>query len=147
MQSSDTQAIADAFASWNKAVKQFEEYWAENEAGGRTTLLAVEDGKVIGYGNLLIESYYAPFKISGIPEINDLNVVIPRQGRGIGRKLIAALEDLAREKGFKVIGIGVGLGPDYKFAQGLYPRLGYVPDGRGVHKGEWEDEIYFTKAI
>ena len=34
----------------------------------------------------------------------------------------------------RVIGIGVGLTPDYAAAQHLYPKLGYVPDGLGTHQ-------------
>jgi hypothetical protein len=32
----------------------------------------------------------------------------------------------------KQVGIGVGLYKDYGFAQKLYVRIGYIPDGNGV---------------
>jgi hypothetical protein len=34
-----------------------------------------------------------------------------------------------------VVGIGVGMDPDYGAAQRLYVERGYVPDGRGLWKG------------
>jgi hypothetical protein len=42
------------------------------------------------------------------------------------------LEDLARQRGCRQIGLGVGLYADYGAAQRLYLKLGYVLDGRGI---------------
>lgn len=51
---------------------------------------------------------------------------------GLGSQLISWLENLAKEKGYKEIGIGVGLYADYGSAQRLYVRLGYTPDGHRI---------------
>ena len=51
--------------------------------------------------------------------------------RGIGSALLDAAESVAAERS-RVVGIGVGLDPDYGPAQRLYVRRGYVPDGRGI---------------
>jgi len=144
---SDAPLIAEAFRSWNKTLAQYQQYFAENIEGWRLTLVAFEGETVVGYGNLLLKSYYDPFRELGIPEINDLNVVTPRQAQGIGRRLIQELEAEAMRRGYRQIGIGVGLSPDYARAQRLYPRLGYVPDGRGVHATEWGDEMDFVKDL
>jgi len=62
-----------------------------------------------------------------------MNVINEHQERGIGRALIHAAERIIAEAGGAVVGIGVGQTPDYAAAQHLYPRLGYVPDGKGIH--------------
>ncbi len=73
-----------------------------------------------------------------------LRVLPCLQNLGIGRRLIAAAEHLARERGFAVAELGVE--HDNIHARRLYERLGYVvvgdnveawdyttPDGRQVH--------------
>jgi hypothetical protein len=59
----------------------------------------------------------------------------------------------------RVVGIGVGMYPDYGTAQRMYVRRGYIPDGRGLF---WRDHtvrpmesvivdddlaLYFTKVF
>ncbi len=88
-------------------------------------------GEFAGYVTLDWRSPYPPFRGAGIPEVHDLNVLPRFQRRGLGAALVRAAEDAARQRA-DVVGIGVGLGPDYGAAQRLYVRLGYVPDGRGV---------------
>lgn len=147
MRAGDVDAVYEAFTSWKKARKQFENYFAENLDGSRTTLLAYLDGKVVGYGNLLKKSYYPPFVQDGIPEINDLNVVTNMQGRGIGTRSISELILLAKGMGYGRIGLGVVLSPDYAKAQRLYPHLGFGLDGRGISKSNEGDELHFTRNI
>jgi GNAT superfamily N-acetyltransferase len=147
MNSGHVQGIFESFRSWNKTLAQYDAYFMENVSGQRLTLVAEKEGRVLGYGNLLKESYYGPFKAAGIPEINDLNVVTAEQGKGIGREIIRELEAQARAQGFRKIGIGAGLGPDYAKAQRLYPRLGYLPDGLGKITTEWGDEMHLIKLL
>lgn len=52
---------------------------------------------------------------------------------GIGTMLINACEEMAKERDYKNIGLGVGMTADYGNAQRLYVHLGYIPDGRGLH--------------
>jgi len=131
----------------NKTREQYERYFAENQAGERVTLVAVTDESVVGYANVLWRSYYEPFRLVGIPEINDLNVVEEYRDNGIGRALIAECEGVVRETKNATIGIGVGLTRDYSAAQHLYPALGYVSDGRGVYTSPHGDEAYFLKEL
>lgn len=144
---SDIVVIAETSASWNKKREQYERYFDENQRGKRVTLVATIGEAVVGYTNVLWQSYYEPFLSGGIPEINDLNVAAEFQNRGIGRALIRAAERVVAEAGKPVIGIGVGLTPDYSAAQHLYPKLGYISDGRGVHTSKYGDETYFTKSL
>lgn len=120
-------------------------FWQEHAAGRRVTFVAVSGGLIVGYTNLVWKSDYDPFQESDIPEINDMHVVDEFQKQGIGTALIRACEDLAAAQGIAVIGIGVGLTPDYAAAQRLYPKLGYVPDGRGIRPTPWGDTLYLTK--
>lgn len=143
----DVDAIAETFRSWNKRREQYERYFEENRRGGRVTLVAVVGGEVVGYANVLWESDYEPFRRGGVPEINDLNVAREHQNRGVGRALIREAEHVIGAAGKPSAGIGVGQTPDYAAAQHLYPKLGYVPDGRGVRATEYGDVIYLTKRL
>jgi GNAT superfamily N-acetyltransferase len=60
-----------------------------------------------------------------VAEIGSLVVAEGYRGRGIGTALIAALTDVARERGAQVLEIGVG--PDDEHVRSLYTRLGFVP--------------------
>lgn len=140
-------ALADAFASWNKPPDQYARYYEENLAGARITLVGFVDGEIAGYGNLLWQSDYEPFIDAGIPEINDLNTLVPFRRRGLATAIITECERIAKEAGKPIIGIGVGQTEDYANAQRLYPQLGYVYDGRGIHFSIWGDEQYLTKQL
>jgi predicted N-acetyltransferase YhbS len=143
----DIETVFEVFATYNKKREQYERYFEENQTSKRVTLIATVGETVVGYTNVLWQSGYEPFLSDGIPEINDLNVIIEFRNRGIGRALIREAERVVAEAGKSIIGIGVGLTPDYAAAQHLYPKLSYISDGRGVHTSEYGDEIYFTKEI
>ena len=147
MRQDDAPALATAFADMNKTLAQYERYWQENVAGSRVTFVALLDGAVVGYTNVIWEPEYAPFRQRGIPAINDMNTVAGLRRQGIGTRMILAAEGLVRRAGKPVIGIGVGVTPDYAIAQRLYPRLGYVPDGAGVQPDEWGGCLYSTKVL
>lgn len=149
MTAEDVEAVADAFAHFGKTRAQYERYFAEQARGERVTLVAVAaGGRVVGYGNVLWRSAYPHFRREGVPEINDLNVVEGARRRGVATALIREAEAVVASRGLPVIGIGVGLTPDYAAAQSLYPKLGYVPDGRGVHSAPpWDDAVYLTKTL
>lgn len=140
-------AIAAAFADMNKTQKQYERYWKENIAGKRITLVALLDGSVVGYTNVIWEPDYEPFRRQGIAEINDMNTVTHLRRNGIGTRMIAAAEDIVRSAGKTVIGIGVGVTLDYAIAQSLYPKLGYVSDGMGIHADPWGGARYSIKKL
>jgi GNAT superfamily N-acetyltransferase len=81
-------------------------------------------------------SSYAPFRTAGIPEIVDLNVLPQFRRRRVASRLMDAAEDHLGISN-DIAGIGVGLYADYAAAHLMYPRRGYLPDGRGVaYRGE-----------
>lgn len=130
----DVEPIVAAFAAlgWpGKDAELYERYLAEHASGERHTLVGSVDGDFAGYVTVNWVSSYPPFRASGIPEIQDLNVLMHFRRRGVATGLLDAAEGLIAERG-DVAGIGVGLYSDYGAAQILYARRGYVPDGRGV---------------
>ncbi len=147
MQADDPGKLASVFADMNKSRAQFERYWQENIEGKRVTLVALLDGGVVGYTNVIWESDYGSFRQQGIPEVNDMNTVTALRRNGIGTCMLKAAEELVQQTGMRFIGIGVGVTTDYAIAQKLYPKLGYVSDGTGVHPDEWGGCTYSIKEL
>lgn len=92
---------------------------------------AFVDSELAGYVTLKWQSDYKNFATDNIPEISDLNVLPVFRNKGIGSALIAKCEKYAAERS-NIVGIGVGLYPDYGSAQRLYIKRGYLPDGHGA---------------
>ena len=151
--------IASAFRELgsSKSISQYEGYLTEQEEGQRLVLVAFLEGLFAGYLTVKWKSEYPPFAAQGIPEINDLNVLLRFRRRGIATALIKEAEQRIGERS-SVVGIGVGMTPDYGAAQRLYAVLQYVPDGRGVYHSDRHakpgDEVkvdnlvqYLTKTL
>lgn len=116
---------------WNKPASQFEKYLQDQNNEIRKVWVAWLGKDFAGYITLLFHSDYFPFKEKNIPEINDLNVLPKFRKRGIGSELLTIAENEA--KAFSpLVGIGVGLTPDYGNAQKIYVKRGYIPDGLGI---------------
>ncbi|NKB72116.1 MAG: GNAT family N-acetyltransferase [Candidatus Latescibacteria bacterium] len=143
----DVESAASSFASYNKRRSMYKEFISEQQAGRRISFSATIDGVVVGYTNILWESGYVPFKAHRIPEINNMHVLDPHQGKGIGSALIKTAEEEALSQGCHMVGIGVGLTEGYARAQRLYPKLGYVPDGRGEYEDEYDGVTYLIKQL
>ncbi len=129
----DVAPIAAAFRDlgWDKPRSQYERYLSEQQEGLRSVLVAFVRGDFAGYVTINWDAGYPHFQASGIPEIQDLNVLPRFRRAGIGTRLMDAVEQTASERS-NVAGIGVGMSPDYGAAQRLYALRGYVPDGRGL---------------
>ncbi|HEU4451681.1 MAG TPA: GNAT family N-acetyltransferase [Longimicrobium sp.] len=133
LEAGDVDPIVAAFDAlgWDKPRRQYERYLAEQAEGRRVVLVAVESGRILGYGTVVWESGYPPFREDGVPEIQDLNVFPEFRRGGVATLILEEAERLVGERS-PVVGIGFGLYADYGTAQRLYVRRGYVPDGRGV---------------
>jgi GNAT superfamily N-acetyltransferase len=130
----DPARIAQAFAElgWpGKTVDQYRRYLDEQEAGTRAVFVAWWDGGFAGYLTVRWSSDYAPFRVAGVPEIVDLNVLPQCRRRRIASTLMDAAEGLIASRS-DTAGIGVGLYADYAAAHAMYLRRGCLPDGRGV---------------
>ncbi len=140
-----------------KPLDYIERCWEENEKGERFTLLAFHEHDFAGWGHVVYKSHYPYFAENEIPEIQNFDVIPPFRRRGVGSRLIEALEAQAFERS-DTVGIGFGLYADYGNAQRLYVKRGYVPDGKGLMYGNRPVEpggqvrvdddlvLYLTKA-
>lgn len=100
--------------------------------GLSTFLIAWIDGVPFGAGEILWRGCAAPEineHYPDCPELSGLDVWPPeRRSQGIGTALIEAAEDLARQRGYRQIGLGVE--DENARAAALYLRLGYRETGR-----------------
>jgi GNAT superfamily N-acetyltransferase len=90
-------------------------------AGGGAYLVGWEDGRAVAGGALKrIEP--------GVAEIKRMYVLPDSRGRGLARRLLAALEDAARELGYERVRLDTGASQPH--ARALYESAGYenVPD-------------------
>jgi GNAT superfamily N-acetyltransferase len=134
LRAEDIAPMAAAFAAlgWNKPAEQYARYLAEQQTGERNVLVAFLAGQFVGYLTIVWKSHYPPFREAHIPEIVDFNVLPEFRCRGIGSRLMDAAEAQIAERS-PIVGIGVGMTPDYGSAQRMYVKRGYVPDGRGLN--------------
>ncbi|MGH1456950.1 MAG: GNAT family N-acetyltransferase [Alphaproteobacteria bacterium] len=125
-------ALLDKYSNFTDI--EYYEQCFERQALGDFDLYAVSfrDVGFVGHCILNWSPRYGLFKKLGVPEVQDLNVIPEFRKRGIGRKLVEYCEDRAAERGYDVMGIGVGLDQSFGAAQRLYIKMGYVPDGFGV---------------
>ncbi len=130
----DISDIVAAFKSigWSKPESTYLTYLDEQSNNLRSVIVAKVDGKFCGYVTLKYHSDYPDFNAQNIPEISDLNVLPDYRNEGIGTSLILECEKFADERGYRTVGIGVGMTADYGNAQRLYVKLNYVPDGKGL---------------
>ena len=133
MEAECAQMISSAFCAigWNKPQSQYDRYYEKQKAKKRIVLVAFVNGELAGYGNVVWESDYPPFRSRGIPEISDLNVLPCFRRRGIATAIVDRAERTISERS-DTVGIGFGLYEDYGAAQRMYVLRGYVPDGRGA---------------
>jgi GNAT superfamily N-acetyltransferase len=113
---------------------------AMQEAGGGVLLVAWLDGGPVGdvFVNLgPADEPEVRRHLPGVPTLVHLEVLGPRQRRGIGTALVRAGEDTARRLGHDRIALGVGL--DNPGARRLYERLGYIDWGRGHIVTSWRE--------
>jgi ribosomal protein S18 acetylase RimI-like enzyme len=131
----DIDQITSSFKDigWNKPESLYKNYLWEQAENKRNIFVVKQNQIFCGYVTIKWKPEYAYFREQRIPEISDLNVLPNYRNRGIGSELIAVCEAIAKERNYKYIGLGVGMTADYGSAQRLYVKLGYVPDGHGLH--------------
>ncbi len=122
----ELQVIADAAQS-RKDPDYFKKCIEE-----RDVFIISHDDMPAGYCMLNWAPKYQPFRSMDIPEIQDLNVIPEKRRLGLATALIDHCEKQAIGKDSDMIGIGVGMTKDYGYAQRLYVKLGYMPDGNGL---------------
>jgi GNAT superfamily N-acetyltransferase len=138
-----TQDHLDALiARFEGGAAKFARYLQAQENGERLVLLCVDAGVVHGFITVVWESSYPRFVAQRAPEIVDLYVHETMRGKKMGARLLEAVEEHIQSRGFKTIGIAVGITPDFGPAQRLYATRGYVPDGSGL----WHNGVLVKKG-
>jgi GNAT superfamily N-acetyltransferase len=113
---------------------------AKQAAGGGVLLVAWLDGWPVGDVFLdrdPAEELEIRRWLPGVPRLNHLEVLGPRQRRGIGTALLRAGEATARKLGHRRVALGVGV--DNPDARRLYERLGYADWGHGSIVATYQD--------
>jgi GNAT superfamily N-acetyltransferase len=103
-----------------------------------TYLVAWCDESPVGHGLIHWPGPREPAVAASLPrcpEIYNLGVREPLRSRGIGTRLVRALERLASERGKRRVGLGVALANSR--ARALYERLGYRDVGVPAYVDRW----------
>lgn len=129
---------------WDKPTALFEQYFREQSSGQRSTFVAKRENEALGYVTVVWSSDHPFFHERNIPEIKDLNVLPQHRRKGVGKMLLEHAEKQVISRS-GIVGIGVGLTPDYGPAQILYVKQGYVPTGEGIT--HHDQPIYFGSHI
>ena len=131
--------LATEFArlAWPKPDGYFRGCFDAQMRGELVLLMACTGEHLHGYLKVVWRPDYPPFRDTGIPEIQDLNVVPDSRRRGVATRLMDAAERLVSGRS-PIIGIGFGLHPGYAAAQRMYVLRGYVPDAQPL---TYEDEF------
>ncbi len=111
--------------------------WELQITGQATYLVAWQGSEPVGRGTVLRTSKYQGVidALGSAPEINALEAFT--QGQGIGTKLIAGAEAIARQDGSTFVGIAVET--DNDGARRLYDQLGYQDWGGGHVVDVWSE--------
>ncbi len=133
----DSESVVRFLIEWvSDGEAEARRYLAGHAEPDGASLIAMAGSDVIGYVAIVWESDYAGFRSRGIPLLHQLAVAGPSQRQGVATLLMDAAEQLVRDRGIATLGITVGLFDEYGPAQRLYGRRGYIPDGRGVCRGQ-----------
>ena len=135
MKESDISIISKYIADlgWGSKTDTLKKYLSEQNSGDRDVFIAEYEGELAGYVTIQWKPTYKPFIERDIPEIKDLFTLYEYRNKGIATVLMDKAETRIKEKGYKTIGLGVGLYSDYGTAQRMYIKRGYNLDGRGIN--------------
>lgn len=105
--------------------------------GSRTVWTARRDGQYVGMVSVRWQSDYRGFRTHPVaPEIIDLYVWPATRRHGVATQLMDTAEQAIAARGFRRIGLSVGILPDDAAAWPLYLQRGYAFDGTGAwHQG------------
>lgn len=113
---------------------------AWQDEGGGNVLIAWMGERPVGSGLIRWAGPRDPAverMLPNCPEIFRLGVAEDARSRGAGTALLRGLEELAWVRGFRRVGLGVGLGNEG--ARRLYDRLGYRSAGTPSYVDRWEE--------
>lgn len=133
----DIDLLARQFSSGTPRVHAFR--FARQQDRRSTYLIAWLRDVPVGHLDLwwqaAEDSPSAQQHLAGHAELNGIVVLPEYRSQGIGTRLIAAAEQMARERGFREVCVGVDI--ENTRARSLYERLGYRDWGHGVVEAYW----------
>ena len=118
----------------------------EKQAGGFPVLAADVDGQVAGFGSL---SPFRPAAAYKYTVENSIYVAADRRGRGIGKALLAALIEAARQ--MEMHAIVAVVDAENAVSIGMHATLGFEQIGRfrqvGYKFGRWLDLVFMELVL
>ncbi|WP_413310176.1 arsinothricin resistance N-acetyltransferase ArsN1 family A [Bacillus sp. 1P10SD] len=142
------QGIEDRIATLETETKDvsYMKEWFDKHQGRYRVIVAENDEQIVGWASL--NQYNNRCAYNGVA---DLSVYISREnrGKGIGKKLIAELEFLAKENGFHKIVLFTF--PFNQLGKGLYTKMGFREVGvfknQGILDGIFVDVMAMEKIL
>jgi phosphinothricin acetyltransferase len=142
------QGIVDRVATLETEERSPEERgaWLAGRGPRHPVLVAEVDGEVVGFGSLNV---FNPRK--AYDHVADFSLYVERswRGKGVGRRLLQALIDRARQNGFHKMVLSAF--PFNKAGMSLYQRHGFQVVGvfkeQGLLDGRWVDTIIMEKLL
>ena len=128
---------------------EMEEWWVHQERAGAPTLVADKDGEVIGYTTWT--SFRGGPRFPGYRYAAELTIHVDGRchRQGVGRALLTALIDVAREREIHVL--VAGLDADNASSIALHRALGFEEVARmpevGTKFGRWLDLVLMQRII
>ncbi len=142
------QGIEDRIATLEAETKDYSymKEWFERHQGRYKVVVAEQDGKVVGWASL--NPYNNRCAYEGVAELS-IYISRDQRGMGIGKKLLAEIESLARANSFHKIILFTF--PFNQLGQGLYRKMGYREVGvfknQGMIDGKSIDVMALEKLL
>lgn len=142
-------AVENTLAIWNEKLVDIANRrdWLNTRlAAGFPVFVADEDGKTLGYAS------YGPFRpFEGFRFSAELSIYVDKnaRGKGLGKKLLKALIEHAKNNNIHVLIAGIEAGNAASIA--LHENFGFVETGRmpqvGFKHGQWLDLVMMQKTF
>jgi len=142
------QGIEDRIATLETDTKDYAymKDWLDKHNGRYNVIVAEQEGKIVGWASL--NQYNNRSAYDGVA---DISVYISREyrGRGIGKRLLSELENIAKENGFHKMVLFTF--PFNQLGQGLYKKMGFREVGvfknQGILDGNFVDVMAMEKLL
>lgn len=136
-----TQSDIAALTKFRNAPTQLHRYLNEADSEGIRFLVYEQDNEIRGFAMLFLRQPAEGSPKSHIPKISDLYVAQRFRSMGIGKVMIARMEELVVAFGHKVMHVGIDPVENPR-ALALYERLGYVP----IDAPQQKKAIFYDEA-
>jgi L-amino acid N-acyltransferase YncA len=142
------QGIEDRIATLETETKDycFMKDWFHKHNGRYQVIVAEEEDKILGWASL--NPYNSRVAYLGVADLS-LYVSRENRGKGVGGKLLEAIQNIAKENDFHKIILFTF--PFNQLGQGLYRRKGYREVGifrnQGILDGQYVDVMAMEKLL